>query len=87
MTDVMASNAWQVDIVQLKRVKATVRLATKAFVSDDVATLFALGFSHARIRELRAQRRLPIIVYCAEHANDQLPTKKGIGACSLTTCR
>ncbi|NWE05011.1 MULTISPECIES: hypothetical protein [Pseudomonas] len=53
MTDLTAGNGWQVDIVQLKLANATMRLANQALVSDDVATLSALGFSHAHIRELR----------------------------------
>ncbi|KAF1311225.1 hypothetical protein BLX42_10485 [Pseudomonas sp. SG-MS2] len=36
----------------MKRANATMRLANQALASRDRATLYALGFSHAHIREL-----------------------------------
>ncbi|AZC15604.1 hypothetical protein C4K40_0179 [Pseudomonas sp. CMR5c] len=52
MSDVSVDNVWHEDIAQLKRANATMRLANQALVSRDRATLCALGFSHAHIREL-----------------------------------
>lgn len=53
MTDVTAGSVWQVNIAQLKQANATMRLASQALASDDVAVLSTLGFSLAHIRELR----------------------------------
>ena len=52
MIDVSVGNAWSEDIDRLKRANAMMRLANKALASEDHATLFALGFSHAHIQEL-----------------------------------
>lgn len=52
MSDVSVDNVWHEDIAQLKRANATMRLANQALVSRDRATLCALGFSRAHIREL-----------------------------------
>ncbi|MBI6914113.1 hypothetical protein JET72_09385 [Pseudomonas juntendi] len=52
MSDVSVDNVWHEDIVQLRRANATMRLANQALASRDRVRLYALGFSHAHIREL-----------------------------------